>query len=541
MVAVAVVVRMLTVNQLSSSLPRSHAHFRRSLPAHLSSQPTRRRSLSHPAPSDPQDGKRPAAALRSHVEEEDEEDEDEEEEEDEMAVQAEGRDRLAAFVLKETSGESSDEDELGDEDEDSSSSASSSGSTPQLKPVDPAVANSCKRAVTFHSYVSQFPAPSLLPPPATAPVVHRKLVKPSSRQHKASPHHYSSHQSGSKTHAIRLHRRKPHTVESTVILLPDDTQARVHSLPVDEQSECVAAADSHAIVAAPVEASLDKPAPLIPRSSVSRYALLVAILRRSDGRDKLIRIAYFGTNHGRALVHAIHNQLSHNKRLLSMLSIPPSSSTSTVLPRLLAVAASFCQSADVHLGRLHEVLGAARQLLRFGRWVYDLQSLSEAWQEWKKCASNVDDKDSGERRIEKATAMLELINAFLSVIIDLMDDVEWLAEHRVLPSALSSPAGLASAVLWLTSVCIDIPFTLHALSAIPHSQSRAGERRAEQLSLLRYAGDLLYSGSLVAEHMGWSGESDAVRWRVGDSGGLLSAVVSLYKLSRSETLHRSVH
>ena len=276
---------------------------------------------------------------------------------------------------------------------------------------------------------------------------------------------------------------------------------------------------------------------------MSRYALFVAILRRSDGRDKLIRTAYFGSNHMRALVHAIHTILSH-KRLLSMLSLPSfasSSPTSAVLLRLLTASASFCESADTHLGRLSEVLGAARQLLRFGRWVYDLQSLSEAWQEWKKCGSPTEDAQSSDRTIERTTAMLELVNAFLSVIIDLMDDIEWLAEHRVLPSSLSSPAGLASAVLWLTSVCIDIPFTLHTLSAIGQSSSRASERRAEQLSLLRYTGDLLYSGSLVAEHAGWLDVADGVRWRVGDSGGLLSAVVSLYKLSRSESLHRSVH
>ena len=531
---------MLTVNQLPPSLPRSHSSFRRPQPTHPSHHSDRRPSLPHLAPSDASDRRSAAVFLRSHTEDEDEDEEDEDGDE-EFEVQAESRERLAAFVSKETSGESSDEEnDLAEEDDDSSSSASSSSSTPVLKPADSAVSHATKRTVTFHSSVSHAPPSSPLPPPATASVVHRKLVKPSSRQHKASPNHYSSHQAASKAHAVRLHRRKPHTVESAVLLLSDDTCQGAVSPLVSEQSECVTTAVLPSSAAATVDASLGNRAPLVPLLSVTRYALLVAILRRSDGRDKLIRTAYFGSNHLRALVHAVHNRLSHNSKLLSMLSTP-SSSTSPVLLRLVAAAASFCQSADTHLDRLSEVLGAARQLLRFGRWVYDLQSLSEAWQQWKKCNIIVESEQSGERRLEQATAMLELINAFLSVLIDLMDDVEWLAEHRVLPASLSSPAGLASAVLWLTSVCIDIPFTLHTLAVMPSTASRDTERRAEQLSLLRYTGDLLYSGSLLAEHAGWLGDCDTSRWRVGDSGGLLSAVVSLYKLSRSETLHRSVH
>ena len=491
---------------------------------------------------------RPAVTLRPHAEDEDEDededDEDDEEEEGEIAEQAESRERLASFVLKETSGESSDEeeeDELGDEDEDSSSSASSSGSTPLLKPVDNAASSTgVKRTVTFHSSIPHLTPPTALPAPAALPVVHRKLVKPSSRQHKASPHHYSSHQNGGKTYAIRLHRRKPQGAESTVILLPYDAHPSAPQSAVSEQSESAAVDEFSADPSVAIEPTTSQSASLVPRSSASRYALLVAILRRSDGRDKLIRTAYFGSHHLRALVHAIHNRLLYNKRLLSMLSVP-SSSTSPTLLRLLTAAASFCQSADTHLGRLSEVLGAARQLLRFGRWMYDLQSLSEAWQEWKRCGSDEENKQTGERRLEQVTAMLELINAFLSVLIDLMDDVEWLAEHRILPASLGSPAGLASALLWLTTICIDIPFTLHALSARQHGPGKHSELRAEQLSLVRYVGDLLYSGSLVAEHAGWLSDGDDVRWRVGDSGGLLSAVVSLYKLGRSETLHRSVH
>ena len=498
--------------------------------------------MPHPAPSDVFDGSLGAATLRSHVEaDEDEDDEDDEDDEaEDIAEQAEERQRLSAFVLKETSGESSDdeEDALDEDDDDDSSSVSSSGSTPLLKPADE-TANTAKRAVTFHSSVPQSPTPSAQSALTTAPVLHRKLMKPSSRQHKALTHHHSSHQSGSKAHAVRVHRRRLHTADSNVVLLAHDAPLAIPSSPSSSPFSSVAPALSPAPVADPIdEAPAGKPIVYVPASSVSRYALLVAILRRSDGRDKLIRTAYFGSNHARALVHSIHSQLSRNKRL-SLLLLASPSSTSPVLLRLVGLASSFCANADSHLGRLSEMLGAARQLLRFGRWVYDLQSLSEAWQEWKKCESAVKGEQRGEQRAERATALLELINAFLCLLIDLMDDVEWLAEHRVLPSALSSPAGFTSAILWLTSVCIDVPFTLHSLYSLRGSPDGASERRVEQLSLLRYTGDLVYSGSLVAQHLGWLSE-EGERWRVGDSGGLVSAVVSLYKLSRSESLHRSI-
>ena len=155
-------VRMLTVNQLPSSLPRSRSPFRRTaLATHMSQHSThRRRSLSHPAPSDVQDGQH-TVSLRPHAEDEDEEDDDEED----SAVDAESRERLSSFVLRETSGESSDEDEdeSVEDDEDGSSSASSSGSTPLLKPLDNGPATVGKRAVTFHSSVSSLPAATTLP------------------------------------------------------------------------------------------------------------------------------------------------------------------------------------------------------------------------------------------------------------------------------------------------------------------------------------------------------------------------------------------
>ena len=42
--------------------------------------------------------------------------------------------------------------------------------------------------------------------------------------------------------------------------------------------------------------------------------------------------------------------------------------------------------------------------------------------------------------------LMSLINAALTVLIDLLDDVEWLAEQLILPSALSPYAGAASAL-----------------------------------------------------------------------------------------------
>ena len=280
--------------------------------------------------------------------------------------------------------------------------------------------------------------------------------------------------------------------------------------------------------------SFDALSPLPPLSSVSRYALLVAILRRSDGRDKLVKTAYYGSNELRWLMQSIVAKVKGSRQLSALLS--RASSSSAALRSLAAMAVLWCARLDGTLASFSEAMGSARQLLRLGRWVYDLQSLQEAWQEWKQTR---DEQQRSPAAASSATlALLELINAFLSLIIDLFDDVEWLSEQRILPPSLSAAAGSASALLWLLTLSIDIPLTLSALwqTRAEGKATQTAEWRTKLLLLLRYAGDAVYAASLCRGVTGCN-VSDGC----GQAGGLISALVSLYKLSRSESLHRSVH
>ena len=452
------------------------------------------------------------------------EDDDEEEAEAPLTAQS------APFTLKETSGESSDTDEDGSDD-DSSSSVSSSSTSAKLKLNSKAggvvAVMGGKRLASGHTTGQ---GGGVGGGEKAAAVVHRKVVRPSQRQHRLSSRHHSALRPARPSHstdllvASRALRKKAHAHEAAghdVVPATLQTEAAEESVPSLAPSGIITSLGAESISASPSSS---------PRSSnLTSYALLVAILRRSDGRDKLVKTAYYGTNELRWLMHSIVAKLAGNQRLTRLL-FGGSSSPPLVLRRLAMLAVACGRRLDVALGHFGDAMGSARQLLRFGRWVSDLQSLQEAWQEWKDSRNCLSPSSSPSSSL---IPLLELINAFVSLLIDLFDDVEWLSEQLILPSPLAPFAGAASAALWLLTVCIDIPLTLGALWAM--RGEGGSEWRAECLSLVKYAGDGLYALSLVSAVAGWR-----MNEGLAQGGGLLSALVSLYKLSRSQKLHRMV-
>ena len=509
---------MLTVTASSNPRPIHHRP-RRLLHCHLTlnhGRLTRKRSLSHPSPvaflSDPSTASvvllAPSVSVPGGSIPPSEDDED----------AAPSTAHSAPFALKETSGESSDtDDEAAEDDDDSSDGISTLLSNAASKPVQPAAVAGRRGLPPSHHPRGKKAVVGAL----------RRPDEPSLRQFKLSAHYYSplkapfplAHGTVQPS-TVKAHRRKHSAAPIIRDLCHIDASAVVDPLP-----------SQVGLREAPVEL-VPSSFPSAPSSSAAlgSYALLIAILRRSDGRDKLVKTVFYASNELRWLSRAILTKLTTSRRLLALLSPTSPSTPSVMLRRLAVLAIASCRRMDAVLGHLGDAMGSARQLLRFGRWVYDLQSLQEAWTEWTASRSM---KATASTPSPSLIPLLELVNAFLSLLIDLFDDIEWLSEQHVVPSALTPFAGAASAALWLASVCIDIPLTFGVLWGM--RGQRGDEWRAEVLSLVKYSGDGLYAASLLGAVAGWR-----MNEGLAQGGGLLSALVGLYKLSASQRLHRMV-
>ena len=482
--------------------PLLHCHL-----SHSSLPSSRRRSLSHPSPiasladpslslpldpSPPSDDEDTPLTLHS-----------------------------APFTLKETSDDSSDPSDAPSDDEDSSSSVSSvSVSTPSKPKQTVGVVG--KRQLTAQAHVGQtahpqYPTWGASEKGGVVPL-HRKVVKASTRQHKLSSNYYLP---------LKASTRSPHSIDSLPSLRAHrgkgSVQPSVSAIPPSLQSPITSSGSL--VLADSAESSCLLPE-AVPTSSVSRFALLLVFLRRSDGRDKLVKTLYYASNEMRWLMRIVVGkvgQLMNGRSGMGMGMGVMGKGGAGVLSmsmvgRLAAMGVVVGRTLDGMLGAMGAAMGSARQLLRFGRWVVDLDALNVAWKEWQ------DSRTQPSSSSSSLLPLLSLISAALTVLIDLLDDVEWLAEQLILPSTLSPYAGAASALLWLVSVGMDLPMTAKAVWNGVRGQSVGGEEwRGEVMSLVKLVGDGVYASSLLGAAIG--------RWSMNEGlaqgGGLVSAVIGL--------------
>ena len=394
---------MLTVNP-SPSHPFPHR--RRALHCHPLPHPvpsSRRRSLSHPSPVSPT----PSSLAPLDV--------DGLSEDDDFLPPTL---HSAPFALKETSDESSDllSDSASDEDDDSSSSHSSLSPAASAKAKQ--LATVVAKRVSLHAshpaahhtpQASHFAANGV---DKAAVVLHRKL-KASSRQHRVSSHYYSP---------LKPLSRPPHSHE---LLLNSRPHRKAYLQPIASPISPLAssiATPAPLFVGSPVVDAQSFPSAPTPSSSSSRFALLLLLLRRSDGRDKLVKAVYYGSNELRWTLRTLGTLLSRHRWLTSVLTGASTLHPSPIslLGRLGLLGLLVGKRLDAVLGAMGGAMGSARQLLRFGRWVADLDALHCAWKAWR--AARASSSPS-------LQPLLELLGAALGLLIDLLDDVEWLAEQ----------------------------------------------------------------------------------------------------------------
>lgn len=246
--------------------------------------------------------------------------------------------------------------------------------------------------------------------------------------------------------------------------------------------------------------------------TVSWHALLVAVLRRSDGRDKLAKVAQFGGDWIRCLCRiALYHKRQHS-----------------LLKHLDASSVIFS-----------DTMGSARQFLRFGRWFYDLDYLRTSY---------LDCCDRELSRTGYILSVLNFVNATCGTMADLLDDIEFLGDRNIISKEHANWFAKKSSIFWTLNLLMDIAFTISnmvqlqqrevlspALSSYSDEESddsQADEAdepaptfASESLQLVRLSGDLLVAtNSVLSAHDCKTYDGLAA------FGGLVAGCTSMYRL-----------
>jgi hypothetical protein len=225
------------------------------------------------------------------------------------------------------------------------------------------------------------------------------------------------------------------------------------------------------------------------------WFVLNYVLRDTDGRDKLLKLFQYGGRFMRMLIHRREKQFDTILRMVEQavqhwLQMPALSlSSRRMVDSLESMAAS---------------LSACRRLIRLGKWVYTLPILHKAYYKWKFDLSQLTQAkylavqqstsvthSAAPNSVRVSTPALldpplpilvssspssplfllrfpllssvQLFHAAISVLTDLLEDVEWLSSHGLMPRRIGLKCSAAAVRLWFAAVLIDLALTLRTL------------------------------------------------------------------------------